>query len=54
MRILSHHLFVHRLEFQNLLWAPMNRVKLGLYTLELFDSAINEVTASREWQVIAK
>ena len=37
-----------------LLWAPLNRVESGMYTVELFDSAINEVTASREWQVIAK
>jgi hypothetical protein len=37
-----------------LLWAPLNRVESGRYTLELFDSTINEVTASREWQVIAK
>jgi hypothetical protein len=37
-----------------LLWAPLNRVESGFYTLELFDSTMNTVTASRMWQVIAK
>lgn len=37
-----------------LLWAPLNRVESGLYTLELFDSGINEVAITREWQIIAR
>lgn len=37
-----------------LVWAPVGPVESGVYTLELFDVAAGDVTASRPWQVTVR